>query len=209
MSAAANSRSPMKRASRFPGWCWPPARARCGSICPAPISPGVHTFRDTRDVDLLLALAAAEEARRRGRRRIARARGGLWPGQGRRAGDADPSDGPADGAPARCAGGGTAEVAGRDARASRSCSMPTPRAFMATTRVEGVELTDGRMLEADAVIFAAGIRPNTVAGKGSRHSRQPRRRGRRSSADRRAGYLRARRMRRASRHLLRPGRAGL
>ena len=55
----------------------------------------------------------AEEARRRGRRRIARAGSGLRPRQGRRAGHPGSSDGPADGAPARCAGGGTAEVAGR------------------------------------------------------------------------------------------------
>ena len=33
------------------------------------------------------------------------------------------------------------------------------------TRVEGVELTDGRRIEADAVIFAAGIRPNVALAK--------------------------------------------
>jgi nitrite reductase (NADH) large subunit len=33
------------------------------------------------------------------------------------------------------------------------------------TCVEGVELTDGRLIEADAVIFAAGIRPNTGLAK--------------------------------------------
>ena len=32
-------------------------------------------------------------------------------------------------------------------------------------RVEGVELADGRMIEADAVVFAAGIRPNTALAK--------------------------------------------
>jgi nitrite reductase (NADH) large subunit len=32
-------------------------------------------------------------------------------------------------------------------------------------RVEGVELTDGRRIEADAVIFAAGIRPNVALAK--------------------------------------------
>jgi nitrite reductase [NAD(P)H] large subunit len=31
-----------------------------------------------------------------------------------------------------------------------------------STRVEGVELADGRKIEADAVVFAAGIRPNTA-----------------------------------------------
>ena len=44
MSAAANSRSPVKRASRFPGWCWRPARRRCGSTCPAPILPASTPF---------------------------------------------------------------------------------------------------------------------------------------------------------------------
>jgi nitrite reductase (NADH) large subunit len=34
-----------------------------------------------------------------------------------------------------------------------------------TARVESVELADGRTLEADAVIFAAGIRPNTALAK--------------------------------------------
>jgi nitrite reductase (NADH) large subunit len=33
------------------------------------------------------------------------------------------------------------------------------------TRVDGVELTDGRRIEADAVIFAAGIRPNAALAK--------------------------------------------
>ena len=33
------------------------------------------------------------------------------------------------------------------------------------SRVEGVELTDGRRIDADAVIFAAGIRPNIALAK--------------------------------------------
>jgi nitrite reductase (NADH) large subunit len=33
------------------------------------------------------------------------------------------------------------------------------------TRVDGVELTDGRRIEADAVIFAAGIRPNVALAR--------------------------------------------
>src|SRR6202021_3383174 len=36
------------------------------------------------------------------------------------------------------------------------------------TRVEGVELTDGRRIDADAVIFAAGSRANIAARKGQR-----------------------------------------
>src|SRR4029077_8478470 len=34
--------------------------------------------------------------------------------------------------------------------------------ILGDSRVEGVELTDGRRLKADAVIFAAGIRPNVA-----------------------------------------------
>ena len=33
--------------------------------------------------------------------------------------------------------------------------------FVGETCVEGVELTDGRRIDADAVIFAAGARPTT------------------------------------------------
>jgi nitrite reductase (NADH) large subunit len=37
--------------------------------------------------------------------------------------------------------------------------------FHSEARVEGVELADGRRIEADAVIFAAGIRPNVALAK--------------------------------------------
>ena len=149
-----------------------------------------------------------EKTRRRGRRRIARARGRLWPGKSRRAGDADPSDGPADGTPARWSGGGIAEVAGR----TQGHQYPAQRQHRAHSRHDA-----GRRRRTDRRPHAGGRRGDLCrrhpaqyfAGKGSRHSRQPRRRGRRSSADRRAGHFRARRMRRASRHLLRAGRAGL
>ncbi len=43
--------------------------------------------------------------------------------------------------------------------------MPTPRVSAARRRVEGVELTDGRLIEAEAVIFSAGIRPNVGLAK--------------------------------------------
>ncbi len=76
-------------------------------------------------------------------------------------------------------------------------------------RVEGVELVDGRRLEADAVIFAAGIRPNVSLAKEAGIAV-----GRGVVVDDHLqtgapGYLRARRMRRASWRLLWPGRAGL
>ena len=43
--------------------------------------------------------------------------------------------------------------------------MPAPRVCMARRDVEGVELADGRQLAADAVIFAAGIRPNVALAR--------------------------------------------
>ena len=44
-------------------------------------------------------------------------------------------------------------------------------------RVEGVELSDGRRIDADAVILAAGIRPNIALARRGRHCRQSRRHG--------------------------------
>ena len=74
---------------------------------------GVHTFRDSRDVDLLLTLAARKK-------RVVVVGGGLLGleaayglAKAGARGDAGPSDGPADGAPARCACRGPAENAGR------------------------------------------------------------------------------------------------
>ena len=77
------------------------------------------------------------------------------------------------------------------------------------TRVDGVELTDGRRIDADAVIFAAGIRPNVALAKEAGISVN-----RGIVVDdhlqtERFGCLCDRRMCRASRHLLRPGRTRL
>ena len=77
------------------------------------------------------------------------------------------------------------------------------------TRVEAVELADGRRIDADAVIFAAGIRPNIAL---AREAGIAVNRGivvDDDHADRRARCLCDRRMCRASRHLLWPGRTGL
>src|SRR5258705_218557 len=41
------------------------------------------------------------------------------------------------------------------------------------SHVEGVELADGRRIEADAVIFAAGVRPHSARGKRGGHPAQP------------------------------------
>jgi nitrite reductase (NADH) large subunit len=125
---------------------------------------GVHTFRDSHDVDLLLALAAA-------RRRVVVVGGGLLGLE---------------------AAYGLARAGAKvtlvhlmdrlmerqlDARAAALLKSLVERKGIRillkanTARiagdavVEGVELTDGQRLEADAVVFAAGIRPNTELAK--------------------------------------------
>ena len=78
-----------------------------------------------------------------------------------------------------------------------------------TAHVEGVGLADGRRIDADLLVIAAGVRPNTDIGVrvgargGARHRR------RRPDAHRRPGHLRDRRVRAAPRRGLRPGGAGL
>ena len=71
-------------------------------------------------------------------------------------------------------------------------------ASSANDKVEGVELDDGRVIPADLVVMAVGIRPNAAAGQGRRPRGQSRHRRRRRHADLRSRHLRARRMRRAS-----------
>ena len=74
-------------------------------------------------------------------------------------------------------------------------------------RVEGVTLKDGRTIEADAVVVAIGIRPSADLARDAGIAVK---RGivvddALETSSRR--HPRDRRMRRASRHLLRPGRA--
>jgi nitrite reductase (NADH) large subunit len=122
---------------------------------------GVHTFRDTRDVDLLLTLAAQKK-------RVVVIGGGLL--------GLEAAYGLAK------AGAPVTLVHLMDRLMERQLDTPAadllkslvePKGIKVllnantarihgTTRVEGVELTDGRQLEADAVIFAAGIRPNVA-----------------------------------------------
>ena len=64
-----------------------------------------------------------------------------------------------------------------------------------------------RTIAADAVVVAVGIRAERRARAHGRHRGQARHRGRRPSRDQRRRHPRDRRMRRASRLLLRPGRA--
>jgi nitrite reductase (NADH) large subunit len=120
---------------------------------------GVHTFRDTRDVDLLLTLAAQKK-------RVVVIGGGLLGleaayGLGK-------------------AGAVVTLVHLMDRLMERQLDAPAAELLKSLVerkgieillnantarihgeiRVEGVELVDGRRIVADAVIFAAGIRPN-------------------------------------------------
>jgi nitrite reductase (NADH) large subunit len=122
---------------------------------------GVHTFRDTRDVDLLLALAAKKK-------RVVVVGGGLL--------GLEAAYGLAK------AGAPVTLIHLMDRLMERQLDLPaadllkslverkgikvelnanTAR-ILGDGRVEGVELADGRRLDTDAVIFAAGIRPNVA-----------------------------------------------
>jgi nitrite reductase (NADH) large subunit len=125
---------------------------------------GVYTFRDSRDVDRLLALAAR-------RRRVVVVGGGLL--------GLEAAYGLAKaGAPVMLI-----HLMGRlmerqlDAPAAALLKSLVERKGIeillnANTarirgegRVEGVEMTDGRVIDTDAVIFAAGIRPNIALAR--------------------------------------------
>jgi len=125
---------------------------------------GVHTFRDTRDVDLLLTLAAQKK-------RVVVVGGGLL--------GLEAAYGLAK------AGASVTLVHLMDRLMERQLDVPAAELLKSLVerkgievllhantarihgerRVEGVELVDGRRIDADAVIFAAGIRPNTTLAK--------------------------------------------
>ena len=125
---------------------------------------GVHTFRDSRDVDLLLTLAAQ-------RKRVVVVGGGLL--------GLEAAYGLAK------AGAPVTLVHLMDRLMERQLDTPAAELLKSLverkgikillnantarlhgeTRVEGVELVDGRRIDADAVIFAAGIRPNVTLAK--------------------------------------------
>ena len=125
---------------------------------------GVHTFRDSRDVDLLLTLAAQKK-------RVVVVGGGLL--------GLEAAYGLAK------AGASVTLIHLMDRLMERQLDAPAAELLKTlverkgikvllnantarlhgATRVDGVELTDGRRIEADAVIFAAGIRPNAALAK--------------------------------------------
>jgi nitrite reductase (NADH) large subunit len=125
---------------------------------------GVHTFRDSRDVDLLLMLAAQKK-------RVVVVGGGLL--------GLEAAYGLAK------AGAPVTLIHLMDRLMERQLDAPAAELLKtlverkgikillnaSTARlhgekfVEGIELTDGRCIGADAVIFAAGIRPNTALAK--------------------------------------------
>ncbi len=125
---------------------------------------GVHTFRDSRDVDLLLTLAAQK-------RRVVVVGGGLL--------GLEAAYGLAK------AGAPVTLVHLMDRLMERQLDRPAAELLKSLverkgikvllnantarlhgeTRVDGVELADGRRIDTDAVIFAAGIRPNVALAK--------------------------------------------
>jgi nitrite reductase (NADH) large subunit len=125
---------------------------------------GVHTFRDSRDVDLLLALAARKQ-------RVIVIGGGLLGLEAAyglaKAGAAVTLVHLMDRLMERQLDAPAAELLKSlvERKGIRVLLNASTARLHGETQVEGVELADGRRLDADAVIFAAGIRPNVALAK--------------------------------------------
>jgi nitrite reductase (NADH) large subunit len=125
---------------------------------------GVHTFRDGRDVDLLLALAAQKK-------RVVVVGGGLLGLESAyglsRAGAKVTLIHLMDRLMERQLDAPAAELLKTlvERKGIRILLNADTARLHGETRVEGVELADGRRIEADAVVFAAGIRPNVALAK--------------------------------------------
>jgi nitrite reductase (NADH) large subunit len=125
---------------------------------------GVHTFRDSRDVDLLLTLAAQKK-------RVVVVGGGLLGLEAAyglvKAGAPVTLIHLMDRLMERQLDAPAAELLKSlvEGKGIRILLNANTARLHGETRVEGVELTDGRRIDADAVIFAAGIRPNIALAR--------------------------------------------
>src|SRR6266850_2780959 len=127
---------------------------------------GVHTFRDSRDVDMLLTLAAQKK-------RVVVVGGGLLGLEAAyglsKAGSSVTLLHLMDRLMERQLDGPAAELLKSlvERKGIRILLNANTARLHGESRVEGIELADGRRIEADAVIFAAGIRPNVALAKGA------------------------------------------
>jgi nitrite reductase (NADH) large subunit len=125
---------------------------------------GVHTFRDSRDVDLLLALAARKKP-------VVVIGGGLLGLEAAyglaKAGAAVTLVHLMDRLMERQLDASAAELLKSlvERKGIRVLLNASTVRLHGETEVEGVELADGQRLEADAVVFAAGIRPNAALAR--------------------------------------------
>jgi nitrite reductase (NADH) large subunit len=125
---------------------------------------GVHTFRDSRDVDLLLALAARKK-------RVVVVGGGLLGLEAAyglaKAGTAVTLIHLMDRLMERQLDAPAAELLKSlvERKGIKVLLNANTAGLHGERRVEGIELADGRRIDADAVIFAAGIRPNVALAK--------------------------------------------
>ena len=125
---------------------------------------GVHTFRDSRDVDLLLALAARKKP-------VVVIGGGLLGLEAAyglaKAGAAVTLVHLMDRLMERQLDASAAELLKSlvERKGIRVLLNASTAHLHGESQVEGVELAEGQRLEADAVIFAAGIRPNVALAR--------------------------------------------